>query len=183
MVSLFIALNTFINVPQNVSYRTLLRSDISKTLANSTDTADFRTRLRIENPRGSVRHPRSLKHDEILKKIWKDETKVDLSKVVKAAFNESAVLALAILQDWLIKSLLSVFSACVYWNTCKSIFWYSLTKSHKLQNQMPSDEKFGSSRIQTVKLKIPRKSRIPNFCYIQVIVFDLSYPPVAAVGS
>ena len=24
--------------------------------------------------------------------------------------------------------------------------------------------------------------RIPNFCYIQVIVFDLSYLPVAAVG-
>ena len=35
------------------------------------------------------------------------------------------------------------------------------------------------TRIPTVKLKIPRKSisktRIPNFCYIQVIVFDLSY--------
>ena len=42
-------------------------------------------------------------------------------------------------------------------------------------------------RIPTVKLKIPGKSifeiRIPNFCYIQVIVFDLSYPPVAAVGT
>ena len=25
--------------------------------------------------------------------------------------------------------------------------------------------------------------RIPNFCYIQVIVFDLSYLPVAAVGT
>ena len=25
--------------------------------------------------------------------------------------------------------------------------------------------------------------RIPNFCYIQVIVFDLGYLPVAAVGS
>ena len=25
--------------------------------------------------------------------------------------------------------------------------------------------------------------RIPNFCYIQVIVFDLDYPPVAAVGT
>ena len=39
------------------------------------------------------------------------------------------------------------------------------------------------NRIQTVKLKIPRKSRIPNFCYIQVIVFDLGYLPVAAVGT
>ena len=27
------------------------------------------------------------------------------------------------------------------------------------------------------------KSRIPNFCYIQVIVFDLSYLSVAAVGT
>ena len=27
------------------------------------------------------------------------------------------------------------------------------------------------------------KIRIPNFCYIQVIVFDLSYIPVAAVGT
>ena len=25
--------------------------------------------------------------------------------------------------------------------------------------------------------------QIPNFCYIQVIVFDLSYLPVAAVGT
>ena len=25
--------------------------------------------------------------------------------------------------------------------------------------------------------------RIPNFCYIQVIVFHLSYLPVAAVGT
>ena len=42
-------------------------------------------------------------------------------------------------------------------------------------------------RIPTVKLKIPGKSifeiRIPNFCYIQVIVFDLSYLSVAAVGT
>ena len=38
-------------------------------------------------------------------------------------------------------------------------------------------------RIPTVKLKIPGKSRIPKFCYIQVIVFDLSYLPVAAVGT
>ena len=40
-------------------------------------------------------------------------------------------------------------------------------------------------RIPTVKLKIPEKhgkSRIPNFCYIQVIVFDLSYLPVARLG-
>ena len=28
-----------------------------------------------------------------------------------------------------------------------------------------------------------RKSRIPNFCYIQVIVFDLSYTSLAAVGT
>ena len=44
-----------------------------------------------------------------------------------------------------------------------------------------------SVRIPTVKLKIPGKKhakiRIPNFCYIQVIVFDLSYLPVAAVGT
>ena len=45
-------------------------------------------------------------------------------------------------------------------------------------------------RIPTVKLKIPGKNifqiRIPNFCYIQVIVFDLlttGYLPVGAVGS
>ena len=30
-------------------------------------------------------------------------------------------------------------------------------------------------RIPTVKLKIPGKSRIQKFCYIQIIVFDLSY--------
>ena len=39
-----------------------------------------------------------------------------------------------------------------------------------------------NSRIPTVKLKIPGKSifglRNQNFCYIQVIVFDLSYLPV-----
>ena len=38
-----------------------------------------------------------------------------------------------------------------------------------------------------MKLKIPGKkhgkSRIPNFCYIKVIVFDFSYRPVAAVGT
>ena len=42
------------------------------------------------------------------------------------------------------------------------------------------------ARIPTVKLKIPGKSweiRIPNSCYIQVIVLDLSYLPVAAVGT
>ena len=39
-----------------------------------------------------------------------------------------------------------------------------------------------STRIPTVKLKIHGKSRIPKFCYIQVIVFDLSYLPVPAVG-
>ena len=37
-------------------------------------------------------------------------------------------------------------------------------------------------RIPTVKLKIPGKSRIQKFFYIQVIVFDLSYLPVAGVG-
>jgi len=42
---------------------------------------------------------------------------------------------------------------------------------------------FELSRIQTVKLKIPRKSRIPIFCYIQVIVFDLGYLPLAAIGT
>ena len=31
--------------------------------------------------------------------------------------------------------------------------------------------------------KIIFKIRIPNFCYIQVIVFDLSYLPVASVGT
>ena len=43
------------------------------------------------------------------------------------------------------------------------------------------------TRIPTVKLKIPGKSifeiRNQNFCYIQVIVFDLSYLPVVAVGT
>ena len=34
-----------------------------------------------------------------------------------------------------------------------------------------------------MKLKIPGKSRIQKFRYIQVIVFDLSNLPVAAVGS
>jgi len=42
-------------------------------------------------------------------------------------------------------------------------------------------------RIPTVKLKIPGKRifeiRNQNFCCIQVIVFDLSYLPVAAVGT
>ena len=41
-------------------------------------------------------------------------------------------------------------------------------------------------RISTVKLKNPEKSifkiRITNFYYIQVIVLDLSYLPVIAVG-
>ena len=44
-----------------------------------------------------------------------------------------------------------------------------------------------SHRIPTVKLEIPGKNifeiRNQNFCYIQVIVFGLSYLPVAAVGS
>ena len=38
-------------------------------------------------------------------------------------------------------------------------------------------------RIPTVKLKIPGQSRIQKICYIQVIVFDLGYLPVAAVGT
>ena len=47
-------------------------------------------------------------------------------------------------------------------------------------------ERGEESRIPTVKLKIPGKGifeiRNQNFCYIQVIIFDLSYLPVAAVG-
>ena len=42
-------------------------------------------------------------------------------------------------------------------------------------------------RIPTVKFKIPGKAffkfRIPNFCFIQVLVFDLSYLSVAAVWT
>ena len=39
-------------------------------------------------------------------------------------------------------------------------------------------------RIPTVKFKIPAKSiGKANFCYNQVIVFDLCYLPVAAVGT
>ena len=44
----------------------------------------------------------------------------------------------------------------------------------------------GRIRIPTVKLKIPEsifKFRNQNFCYIQVILFDLSYLSVAAVGT
>ena len=39
------------------------------------------------------------------------------------------------------------------------------------------------TRIPTVKLKIPGKSRIQKFCYIQVIVLGLSFLPVTAVGT
>ena len=43
------------------------------------------------------------------------------------------------------------------------------------------------TRIPTAKLKIPGKSifktRNQNFYYIQVIVFDFSYRPVAAIGT
>ena len=43
------------------------------------------------------------------------------------------------------------------------------------------------ARIPTVKLKIPGKGifeiRNENFCYIQVIVFDLRYLPLAVVGT
>ena len=42
---------------------------------------------------------------------------------------------------------------------------------------------WGSYRIPTVKLKISGKSRIQRFCYIQVIVFDLSYLPVVAIRT
>ena len=41
----------------------------------------------------------------------------------------------------------------------------------------------GQKKIPTVKLNILRKSRMQKFCYIQVIFFDLSYLPVAAVGT
>ena len=45
----------------------------------------------------------------------------------------------------------------------------------------------GAGRIPAVKLEIPWKSifeiRNQNFCYIPLIVFDLSYLPVAAVGT
>ena len=54
-----------------------------------------------------------------------------------------------------------------------------------LQNNFLKIFLFFRNRIPTVKLKIPGKlflSRIPNFCYIQVIVLVLSYLPVAAVG-
>jgi len=41
-----------------------------------------------------------------------------------------------------------------------------------------------SDRILTVKLKIRKKTflEFENLCYIQIIVFDLSYLPLAAVG-
>ena len=60
-------------------------------------------------------------------------------------------------------------------------------KSHWHVTTHKSENVFRSARrIPTVKSKIPGKlfpSRIQNFCYIQVIVFDLSYLPVAAVGT
>ena len=54
-------------------------------------------------------------------------------------------------------------------------------------NQLSFFQPMILNRIPTVKLKIPGKSifeiRNQNFCYIQVIVFDLSYLLVAAVGT
>ena len=48
--------------------------------------------------------------------------------------------------------------------------------------QMNILKRYIDIRIPTVKLKIPGKSifeiGIPNFCFIKVIVFDLSYLPV-----
>ena len=41
-------------------------------------------------------------------------------------------------------------------------------------------------RFPTIELKFQEKHfeiRISSFCYIQVIVFDLSYLPVAAIGT
>ena len=42
-------------------------------------------------------------------------------------------------------------------------------------------------RNPTVRLKIPGKRffefRNPNFCFVQIIVFDFSYLPVAAAGT
>ena len=97
---LFIVYIIFINIPQNVSYRTPSCGQTFQTNSANTDPADFRTRLRIENRDGSVRHPRSIEHHKILQKIWQDVYKVDTAKVVKDAFNKAAQLSLAILQDW-----------------------------------------------------------------------------------
>ena len=96
---LFIAYIIFIIITRNVSYRTHSCDPTFQTNSANTDPADFRTRLRIENRDGTVRHPRSIEHNEILQKIWQDHYKVDTAKVVKDAFNKAAQLSLAILQD------------------------------------------------------------------------------------
>ena len=50
-----------------------------------------------------------------------------------------------------------------------------------------SRDQFNERKDPDVGVENPGKGifeiRIPNFCYIQVIVFDLSYLPVAAVGA
>ena len=72
--------------------------------------------------------------------------------------------------------------SCEEWGY-KNLFY---SENHTLQyvdDQSTIVDTTQENRIQTVKLKIPRKSRILNFCYIQVIVFDLGYLPVAAVGT
>ena len=48
--------------------------------------------------------------------------------------------------------------------------------THNCKEQDPDSEIENS-------VKIIFEIRIPNLCYIQVIVFDLSYLPVAAVGT
>ena len=54
-------------------------------------------------------------------------------------------------------------------------------------NLLNWNSSYNCFRIPTVKLKIPGKSifkiRNQNFCYIQVIVFDLSYLPAVAIGT
>ena len=55
-----------------------------------------------------------------------------------------------------------------------SYFFYRKYKKELLQDPEDEIENSGRSIFEI---------RIPNFCYIQVIVFDLSYVPVAAVGT
>ena len=50
-------------------------------------------------------------------------------------------------------------------------------------NSKPSRNPLGYRRWNWKFREKHGKIRIPNFCYIQVIVFDLSYLPVAAVGT
>ena len=60
-------------------------------------------------------------------------------------------------------------------------------KDHLAQYAQLRPESRLCGRIPTVKLKIPGKSifkiRNQNFYFIQVVAFDLSYLPVAAVGT